>query len=452
MNQRIKNRVRTVVLSLFAMSALVMLSDYARADIYKDCAKSYDKKKRIFACNRIIKKGGRNKKRLGDAHRNRGIAIFKDYDLDDKDRYGKAFEDFNKSIKYNPRDAEAYFQRSRVHVARDEDEKAIKDITKALSLLSKKSRNYKRSAYKYTGLRALDYVRIKNYDAALKDANAQIRMAPKMGGGHATRATIFRESGQPEKAVVELKKAINSKSWKLFRGLQAQRLAELYEEMGKTDLAIDTWNKIVAMRKKEGDVGVLDHTIDEALQRLKNKKVGKDVTLKAVVVIHSGKSGRVYDRIGETLCKIVKQESEGSIDCLSSGSDGSQDNLRKVRQSGVDFAIVRADHQHEAYKGVGAFAKVGAHESLRAVLSFHRAKNGVTADKDKGAILVTGSRAEDDVVKTIVSVSIKHIEKLKQANPLALGSLAKEHMATSGLSAPLHPAAKKAFEAQGILK
>jgi TRAP transporter TAXI family solute receptor len=71
------------------------------------------------------------------------------------------------------------------------------------------------------------------------------------------------------------------------------------------------------------------------------------------------------------MVRIRNRELEtGRFRCAAPPSGGSIDNLERLRDGAVDFAIVQSDWQHHAFEGTSRF-KGNPHNNMRSVLSLH---------------------------------------------------------------------------------
>jgi uncharacterized protein len=67
-----------------------------------------------------------------------------------------------------------------------------------------------------------------------------------------------------------------------------------------------------------------------------------------------------------------------------------------------------------------------------------------------GATVVTSTNTPDDVVYAVVKAVFDNLDSFKSLHP-AFGVLEREAMATSGLSAPLHPGAEQYYKEAGLM-
>lgn len=90
-----------------------------------------------------------------------------------------------------------------------------------------------------------------------------------------------------------------------------------------------------------------------------------------VFKIGTGTISGTYYPIGNVMCKLVNRDKKSlGLRCVTETSQGSLENLNKIKSAAFDFAIVQSDWQESAYEGVGIF-KDKRMEKLRFVMSLH---------------------------------------------------------------------------------
>lgn len=86
------------------------------------------------------------------------------------------------------------------------------------------------------------------------------------------------------------------------------------------------------------------------------------------VVIATGVVGGLYHPVGGALCALLNEGRKAhGISCTVEITDGSIDNINRLRTGGVEFAIVQSDVHHAAFNGAGSFQNDGAFADLRSV-------------------------------------------------------------------------------------
>ena len=80
----------------------------------------------------------------------------------------------------------------------------------------------------------------------------------------------------------------------------------------------------------------------------------------------------IYYPAGGALCRLVNaQRGTHGQRCLVEATSGAEENLRRLQQGDLDFALIQSDWQYHAYRtGVGTDAQAPVTD-LRAVLSLH---------------------------------------------------------------------------------
>ncbi|WP_424933876.1 TAXI family TRAP transporter solute-binding subunit [Amaricoccus macauensis] len=96
-----------------------------------------------------------------------------------------------------------------------------------------------------------------------------------------------------------------------------------------------------------------------------------------LVRMATGSPAGVYFPVGLSLCRLVNENrSEHKIRCAAETSEGSLDNLEKLRAKDVDLAIVQSDVQAAASTGDNAF------DTMRAVMSLYPETVTIVAGSD----------------------------------------------------------------------
>ena len=90
------------------------------------------------------------------------------------------------------------------------------------------------------------------------------------------------------------------------------------------------------------------------------------------VVIATAPVAGVYYPAGGALCRVVNAgQAQHGLRCLVESTEGSKDNLRRLRAGEVDFALVQSDWQYYAGQGGEAAVEGDSGRALRAVASLH---------------------------------------------------------------------------------
>jgi len=90
------------------------------------------------------------------------------------------------------------------------------------------------------------------------------------------------------------------------------------------------------------------------------------------VVIATAPVAGVYYPAGGALCRVVNAgQAQHGLRCLVESTEGSKDNLRRLRAGDVDLALVQSDWQYYAGQGGDDAVDGDAGRTLRAVASLH---------------------------------------------------------------------------------
>lgn len=120
------------------------------------------------------------------------VAFFKKgFELQKADKNKEAVQQYSQAIAVDPADTEAYACRAIAYNALAEYDKAIADVTQAISLGSK-------DAYL---TRAYAYRRVKDLDNAMADCNLAIEHEPKYWEGYVSRAELWQDKGNYAEAM-----------------------------------------------------------------------------------------------------------------------------------------------------------------------------------------------------------------------------------------------------------
>ena len=104
-----------------------------------------------------------------------------------------------------------------------------------------------------------------------------------------------------------------------------------------------------------------------------------------VVQMGAGNIAGVYFPVGVAICRLVNQNRpEHGLRCAARLSDGSVDNVGRLRDGSVDLAIVQSDVQNAARMGDDPFTQTGAFSDLRAVMSLYPEPLTIVAHPDAG--------------------------------------------------------------------
>lgn len=88
------------------------------------------------------------------------------------------------------------------------------------------------------------------------------------------------------------------------------------------------------------------------------------------IVIATGGVTGIYYQIGASICRLIRRSPDADrFTCSVASSPGSVRNITDMRWARMPFAIIQADTQYKAVKGVGPFAEVGPYLQLRSLFS-----------------------------------------------------------------------------------
>jgi tetratricopeptide (TPR) repeat protein len=150
-------------------------------------------------------------KRASDDSINRGVAWA------EKKDYDRAIKDFNEAIRWDPKNAAAFFDRGNARLAKKEYYQAIRDFDEAIRL----DPNYV-TAFINRGNAWAD---LKEYDRAIRDFDEAIRLDPKHNGAFNSRGSAWYAKKEYDKAIQDYDEAMrldtkyalafNNKAWLL---------------------------------------------------------------------------------------------------------------------------------------------------------------------------------------------------------------------------------------------
>jgi len=105
---------------------------------------------------------------------------------------------------------------------------------------------------------------------------------------------------------------------------------------------------------------------------------------RALIVGTAPVSG-IYYPAGGALCRAVNAERRlHGLRCLVESTEGSAENLRRLIDGDIDFALLQSDWQYHAYMGTGGPGVDRPIRELRAVLSLHAQPLTVVVARESG--------------------------------------------------------------------
>jgi len=101
------------------------------------------------------------------------------------------------------------------------------------------------------------------------------------------------------------------------------------------------------------------------------------------VVMGTGGVTGVYYPAGGAICQMVNNRfKQHGLRCFVESTQGSVQNLKRLRAGELDLAIVQSDWKSHAWSGTDGFTKYGAHKKLRRVMTLYSEPFTVVARKD----------------------------------------------------------------------
>ncbi len=153
-----------------------------------------------------------------------------------KKQWDKAVSLFDKAIKSNPSNSEAYVGRSRAYMQQGNIVKALEDADTAVAKGSDSAKAY--------GQRGIVKKLSQKPDDALKDFNEAIRLDGSYSWALAQRADLYSRKNQQEKALQDINKALQSKT-NFPEGYRLR--AWVLSRMGKCKQAGEDFKKVESL-------------------------------------------------------------------------------------------------------------------------------------------------------------------------------------------------------------
>ncbi len=157
----------------------------------------------IAACTRAIKSGRYKGHELSVKYLNRGVEwkIKKDYD--------RAAADYGEAIRLDAAYADAYYNRCVLDSIKEDYDRALADCNQAIKLGPSPNAiassggvrlGEDRTGADYYAQRGITYLVRKEYDHAIADFDAAIRLYPKDAGTFRNRARAYQAKGDTARA------------------------------------------------------------------------------------------------------------------------------------------------------------------------------------------------------------------------------------------------------------
>jgi TRAP transporter TAXI family solute receptor len=92
----------------------------------------------------------------------------------------------------------------------------------------------------------------------------------------------------------------------------------------------------------------------------------------SAITVATAAPGAVYHAVGNAICRLVNlTPRDENRPCVARLSEGSIENLERIRTGKADIAVAQEDVVAAAYKGIGPFQAIGAEPRLRLIMSLH---------------------------------------------------------------------------------
>jgi serpin B len=184
---------RWAILILISLAA----SGPARADNWGVCANSSEEEAAIAACSRLLARGGMSAVDRATVYTNRGAAYLNvgDYDL--------ALKDLNEAVHLDGESGHAYYNRGTTFFFRNEPEKAIVDLSRALRL---------RPTAKTYLFRGRAYLALNRRSEAIHDFTAGLTYDPDYAELYYRRGQAFHEGQDYTSALADYTQALSRRS------------------------------------------------------------------------------------------------------------------------------------------------------------------------------------------------------------------------------------------------
>lgn len=156
---------------------------------YRKCYDSADADQVIASCTAVISRGLVEKTDLATAYKNRGNAY------DDMGLYARALEDFRQAIETNPQDAEAFNSRGTTYIALERYDLAVRDFDQAVRLNP--------ASPIALGNRCFTKAVMGDLEQALRDCNDALQIKPKYAGAYVPRALAYMKLKRYDAAIAD---------------------------------------------------------------------------------------------------------------------------------------------------------------------------------------------------------------------------------------------------------
>jgi tetratricopeptide (TPR) repeat protein len=149
--------------------------------------------------------------------------------LSNNGMYAEAIPKLTKAIKGNPHSALAHYQRGFAYASIGSDDLAIEDYTAAITL----NKNGILERYSLLNLcyynRGVSYYTIDEIDKAIDDFTSALAIKDDFAEAYANRGKAYRDNGDKERALADLRKAIE------VNPTYREKIGSLIEQLERSD-------------------------------------------------------------------------------------------------------------------------------------------------------------------------------------------------------------------------
>ena len=162
--------------------------------------------------------------------------------IKDERDYKGAVKHYSDALSRDGNFAEAHVSRGRAYSELGEQQRAIADYTKAMSVKPKFAEDSDRYVEPLLGRGAV-YIKLGNYQAALDDFNLAIQRNPDFKDAYLSRATIYIRQKDYQKAIEDLNEALALTADDYTAAFF--RRGSIWGEVGEYERAIEDFNKVI---------------------------------------------------------------------------------------------------------------------------------------------------------------------------------------------------------------
>jgi tetratricopeptide (TPR) repeat protein len=149
----------------------------------------------IAACTRILQRGESDQSGTAIAYNNRGTSHSK------RGEYDKAIADLSEALSFDPRMPTAYITRGSAHNNKGEYDRAIADLDQALQLNPQLDTAYNNRGFAYNNK--------GEYDRAIADLDRALRLNPQNASAYNNRGLAYSNKGDYDRAIADLSLALS---------------------------------------------------------------------------------------------------------------------------------------------------------------------------------------------------------------------------------------------------